>query len=115
MQIHLTALIVSLSLLSGGAAAQDALEILSESHIRAFSPRANRDIVQAILSNKDTLRRAGVTSARRISYLLAQFATETGGMVRLDENMNYTADRLLAVYPRTITSRALAISLAGRP
>ncbi|MDX0070889.1 trypsin-like peptidase domain-containing protein [Sinorhizobium meliloti] len=99
----------------GSAYAQDALDLLSEKQIRTFSTRANPLLVAAILSNKVSLRQAGITSPLRLSHLMTQFATETGGLRRLDENLNYTADRLLTVFRKTIKTRAKAVELAGRP
>ncbi len=96
---------VSIALLSSIpiANARDALERFNVT-IKAFSPRASR-LVSALVQNTEALRTAGITSHLRLSHLLAQFATETGGLMRLDENLNYSASRLVEVFPaRAITS-----------
>ncbi|MBB1492709.1 glycoside hydrolase family 19 protein [Paracoccus sp. MC1854] len=46
---------------------------------------------------------------------MAQIATETGGFVRIDENMNYSAERLRVIFPRYVKTSAQAQRLARRP
>ena len=45
----------------------------------------------------------GLTSDLTIAHALAQFSEETGGGVELQENMNYSAARLLQVFPSHFT------------
>jgi predicted chitinase/V8-like Glu-specific endopeptidase len=96
------------------ASAND-LDQLTLQQLRAFSPRANASILTAILDNKPALRAAGVTSRQRISYLLAEFALETGGLKRIDEDLHYTSARLRKIFPKSVTTNDKAIELAGRP
>ena len=107
--------LISLLVFGHGAASADDLEQLSQSQLRAFSPKANDSIIAAILDNKAALRAAGVTTSQRISYLLAEFALETGGLRRIDENLNYSADRLFKVFPKSIKTKDKAADLAGHP
>ncbi|HEX5863436.1 MAG TPA: glycoside hydrolase family 19 protein [Casimicrobiaceae bacterium] len=53
-------------------------------------------------------------NAARVAMFLAQVAEETGGLTRLEENMNYSAERLLAVWPSRFTP-ALATLYAHDP
>lgn len=40
-----------------------------------------------------------ITSPLRIAHFFAQLAHESGGFSRIEENMNYSAERLLQVFP----------------
>lgn len=42
---------------------------------------------------------AGITTPLRLAHFLAQTATETGGFRSLEENLNYSAKNLMAVFP----------------
>lgn len=44
-----------------------------------------------------------IDTPARVAAFLAQCAHESSGFVRLEENMNYSASRLLAVFPRYFT------------
>jgi putative chitinase len=46
------------------------------------------------------LERFGITTADRLAAFLAQVAHESAGFTRLEENLNYSAKRLTAVWPR---------------
>ena len=76
-----------------------------------FSPRGRADLLQAILSNWNLVTAAEIKTPLRTQHFLTQLAVETGGFIRIDENLNYSADRILKVFPRRVTpgqSRMLA-------
>jgi len=68
-----------------------------------FSPRARADIVATISEQWDRAIAAGIATPRRAHHFLAQIATETGGFRLLEENLNYSAERLVQVFPRRVT------------
>lgn len=50
-----------------------------------------------------------------VAAFLAQVAVESGDLNRLDENLNYTAERLMAVWPKRFPSLVVAAPYARNP
>lgn len=44
-----------------------------------------------------------ITTPERIAAFLSQCAVETGGWTKFEENLNYSADRMMQVWPRIFT------------
>jgi putative chitinase len=84
--------------------------IVSVEKLARFSPRASAELVTAIIRNWTLATQAGLATPLRVDHFLAQVATETGGLVRLDENLNYDADRLRKVFPRVTEEQAAALA-----
>jgi len=57
----------------------------------------------------------GVNTPQRLVFILANMMAETGGMQLIWESMNYSADRLLQVFPTAGISRAEAEAIAHKP
>jgi putative chitinase len=95
------------------ALAANELDLLDVAKIRQISPRAAEHLAQGLIDNRDLLRQAGIAREPHLSHFLAQILLETGGLTRLDENMNYTAPRLVRVF-RGRVSEADAARIAGR-
>ncbi|MBB2688994.1 UNVERIFIED_ORG: putative chitinase [Rhizobium esperanzae] len=94
----------------------DDLDELSLLNLKEFSPDGEDHILMAIIQNKAALRAEGITTRQRISYLLAEFAMETGGLRRLDENLFYTdAKRLLKIFPKSVKTIEKANELIRHP
>lgn len=96
----------------------EALE-LSEVDLRKLFPNARSDYVKAILHGEPLLRRFGIlANSDRWCAWIANVGAETGGLTVVRENMNYTANNLLRVwpsrYPNTASGRALAKSHAKK-
>jgi putative chitinase len=89
-------------------------DVLTTETISAFSAAARADLVNALVTHRSLLEDGDINSAERLIHFMAQIATETGGFRRIDENMNYSAERLRAVFPRRVTV-AKARELAGKP
>jgi putative chitinase len=68
-----------------------------------FSPRARADLVSTIVSRWPSATAAGINTPNRIFHFISQMATETGGFRLISEDLNYSADRLLKVFPRRVT------------
>jgi putative chitinase len=51
----------------------------------------------------------------RVAIFLAQCAHESDGFQRLEENLHYSAQRLLAVFPKYFADQATANKYGGRP
>lgn len=74
---------------------------LDQDSVRNLFPRADDAHVQAMVSRAPALfERFGIsdTNVRR-DFFLAQIGHESGGLTRVTENLNYSADRLCAVWP----------------
>lgn len=51
----------------------------------------------------------------RLQYFLAQVAKESAGFTHMEENLNYSAQRLLAVWPNHFPTLDVAQQYAGNP
>ena len=60
------------------------------------------------------MTRFGITNRLRAAHFLAQVGHESAGLYRLEENLNYSANRLVEVFPRYFT-RDTAKLYAGEP
>jgi predicted chitinase len=78
----------------------DVSEILTAAKLNAICQAADPDIVEAILTEAPTeFPKAGLDTVVKVAHFLGQIAAETGGLRRLDENLNYSsAKRLIAVF-----------------
>lgn len=92
-----------------------AQQYFSEQDILRVSPRANPALVRALVDGQAGLRDGGINSKMRVAHFLAQVMTETGGLARLDENMNYSAATLIKVFSRKVISVAKANEIQRQP
>lgn len=56
-----------------------------------------------------------INTPQRLAAFLAQIAHESGELNRLEENLNYSAQRLTQVWPKRFPSLAVAQAYAGNP
>jgi putative chitinase len=82
--------------------------------IARFSPRARADVISTIGSRWQLVLDAGINTPLRLHHFFAQIATETGGMRLLEEDLHYSASRLLEIFPARV-SEAQAHELAHKP
>lgn len=88
--------------------------ILTEARIRAFAPSAAPGVV-AVLAAPGALDRAVITTPLRVHHFMAQIAVESGGLSKLEENLNYSAKRLTQVWPKRFPTIAAATPFARNP
>ncbi|WP_267361535.1 MULTISPECIES: peptidoglycan-binding protein [unclassified Methylobacterium] len=81
----------------------------------AVAPHARADIVTAFIAADERIVGAEITTPLRIAHFVAQIATESGGMTRLEESLFYTAERLCQVWPKRFPTLAAAKPYAGNP
>ncbi len=90
-------------------------KLLTAEDIRKIAPRAQDEFVQAFLDAEGEFEEAGIDTRLRMAHFLAQVMTETGGLKRIDENMNYSYKTLLRVFSRKTVSDTDARRIAGKP
>lgn len=74
-------------------------------------PEADEAHVAAILRDDQITTSIG----RSRAFFYAQIAHETGGFRRFEENLRYSAPRLMAVWPSRFPTRAMADRYANQP
>jgi putative chitinase len=105
--------------IAGLAIAGDVTDIASA--VKSLCPQASVDLGSGLQS---ACLASGLTSPLIQAHFFAQLAAESGSLVRLEENLNYSAQRLAEVWPSLYAvdprakpklPNALATSLAGNP
>ncbi len=71
--------------------------------------------IAAMLRSQKTLERYGVNSAIRLAHFIGQGLIETGFLRYRGENLNYSADRLMDVFPKYFRDRAEAEGYHRKP
>lgn len=82
---------------------------LTPDAMRQIFPNAPQDVLDAFVSKQDVLTKAGINATRnRLAFFFANIEHETGGFTirNLTENINYTAERMAAVWPNRFASAA---------
>lgn len=97
-----------------GLATERSENLVTSIKISKFSPRARADLVATLVNKWPDAFAAGVSTPVRTQHFLVQMATETGGFLRLDENLNYSAKGLLKTFPKRVTPEQ-ALALANKP
>ncbi|EPX78243.1 trypsin-like serine protease [Litoreibacter arenae] len=90
-------------------------QLVTFDDIKKISPRADDALARAIADAEDQFAEHGITTRLRMAHFLSQVMTETGGLKRLDENMNYSEATLIRVFSRRTISRAKAAEVARKP
>ncbi|MQV32024.1 hypothetical protein GHK47_02675 [Sinorhizobium meliloti] len=104
------------SIASVGSAQDTALErALTIRNVSTFSPRARADIVAALVESRSMLSAAGINTPRRFYFFMSQISLETGGFVRLDENLSYRAERLRVIFRKYVKTDEEARRLERKP
>ena len=105
------AAILSISL----AASALAEEFLTAEDILKIAPKAKPEFIQAMIDAKDEFEDAELNEPIRMAHFMSQVMTETGGLKRIDENMNYSFKSLMRVFSRKTVSEADARRIARKP
>ncbi|MGO6740073.1 peptidoglycan-binding protein [Rhizobium ruizarguesonis] len=91
-----------------------ASSIVTLARISEFSPKARSDLALAIIRLWKDPPPGELNTPIRIQHFMAQIATESAGLTTLEENLNYSAERLIKIFPTRVTAEQ-AQRLAHRP
>ena len=84
--------------------------------VRAMAAvNADRAVIADIIADQDRLPDFGVNTPKRIAHFLSQIGHESGGFKIAVENLNYTAARLMEVWPSRFRTLAIARQYERNP
>ncbi|MBN9550545.1 MAG: hypothetical protein J0H31_17145 [Alphaproteobacteria bacterium] len=78
-------------------------------------PTGSKAIIDGIADNAHLLDQSGINTPIRLRHFLARVCVETGGLRSLEENLNYSAQRLTQVWPNRFPTVAAATPFAKNP
>ena len=83
--------------------------------LKKLAPNANELYKNAFVNSQDDLINLfGLNTQVRFNHFMAQVLHESGGFTHLTENLNYSAKRMVEVWPKRI-SRAKSLQLDHNP
>ena len=83
--------------------------------LRVATPGASVRLGAACQCASSVLPGHGISTRLRLEHFWGQVLHETGGLKRAEENLKYSAERLLVVFPRHFRTSAEARLYAGSP
>lgn len=89
--------------------------ILTAAHIGAIMPKCMSPSGWADALNVAMTEQGFPTGTDVLAEFLAQVAHESHEFTRLEENLNYRAERLMVVWPKRFPSLSVANKYAGKP
>lgn len=88
---------------------------ITKNHLLAIVPGlgARADVILNALNN--AMEKYGIDTPKRIAFFLGQVLVESGDFYATRENMNYSAQRLMMVWPKRFPTVASATPYAHEP
>lgn len=87
--------------------------VITSEQLKLIAPKADPKWVDAL---NFAMYKFGIgDNVERVSMFLAQCAYESAEFSRLQENLNYSADRLMAVWPKRFPTQEVADKYAHNP
>lgn len=87
--------------------------LISPAQLAALAPNSDAEVLAPALSAAAAERE--INTARRLANWLGQLSVESGGFVRMVENLSYSAERLCQVWPGRFPTLASAQPYARNP
>ena len=112
---RLVAVLSIAAFLFGSASAIAQQKLITAEEVKRISPNARDEFVSAFVEAEDQFEAAGINTRLRMAHFIAQVMTETGGLGRIDENMNYSFATLMRVFSRRTVSETKAREIARKP
>lgn len=84
--------------------------MLTLTQLKSIFPRAQMADLNAFVSfGEEALKSSGILDgAMRLQYFLAQLGHESNGLTNREENLNYSASRLMEIWPGRFPTREIA-------
>lgn len=75
--------------------------MLSRAQIKSIFPKASEADIDAFVKfGEDALKKSGILDmVNRLQYFLAQLGHESNGLTTREENLNYSASRMMEIWP----------------
>ncbi|MGN7159372.1 glycoside hydrolase family 19 protein [Sphingomonas sp. SAFR-052] len=91
--------------------------MLTIDHLKSIFPRADSNTIATFAEQApDVLSRYGIDATpNRLHYFLAQIGHESGGLTVVEEKLNYSAERLMQVFPGRFPTLASTAGCANNP
>src|SRR5688572_4366542 len=83
--------------------------------LKAIMPQCPQPIEWTAALQPAMIRFGIAENKERVHRFLAQIAVESGELTRLDENLNYTAERLMEVWPKRFPTLIAAVQYQRAP
>lgn len=87
--------------------------LITAAQLKVFAPRCDHMAVAPALDR--ACRAHGIDTSRRVRHFMAQCHVESAGFTRLEENLDYSAERLAAVWPKRFPTIVAAAHFAHNP
>ena len=79
-------------------------------------PKANGNLANVWADHlQNAADKYQINTPKRVAMFLAQVLHESGNLSRVEENLNYTASRLVAVFPKYFRTLEYAETVVGKP
>ncbi|MDX2265460.1 MAG: peptidoglycan-binding protein [Hyphomicrobiales bacterium] len=101
--------------LSGGFFVGGDMNVTQDILMRLSQGRGDPELVAVIAARGDLMQKHGINTPERVTMFLAQMAHESGGFKIREENLNYTARRMMQVWPRRFPNLIAAAPYAKNP
>jgi putative chitinase len=93
------------------------IPLLTRSQIKGIYPKASDVDVDAFLTfGEEALKKSGILDmVTRLQYFLAQLGHESNGLTHREENLNYSAARLMEIWPSRFPTLDIAKQYERNP